>query len=73
MIDIVKVRDNFQGTEEELNNIAHTIYDCVDATNGDPDSFIDECWSMLLCDYDWLHKHQQDNVIDIIVEIIEEL
>ena len=33
MIDITKTVDNFMGTEEELKNIAQTVYELVDATS----------------------------------------
>ena len=73
MIDITKEIDNFQGTEEELNTIATTIYECVDGSNTNDETFMDECESMLLCDYDWLKQSQKHYVIDKIEEIIENL
>lgn len=74
MIDITKTIDNFVGTEEELQNIAETVYELVDTTSyPDDDMFMDKCESMLRCDYDYLTDDQFYEVYNMIEKIIEEL
>lgn len=68
--DMEIVADNFLGTEEELKSIAKNIYECVDATNKDDSTFMDECESMMTCDYPYLKEYQEDEILKIIDELI---
>lgn len=71
MIDITKTIDNFVGTEEELKNIAKTVYELVDATSyPEDDMFLDKCESMLQYDYDYLSPDQFEEVYNMIIKII---
>ena len=69
-MDITRFIDNFEGTEEELRTIAETVYELVDASNTNDDTFIDECESMINCDYDYLNMDQINIVCKMIDEII---
>ena len=69
-MDITKMVDNFEGTDIELKNIAKTVFECVDGSNEDDFSFMDECESMLLCDYDFLNDNQFEDVRRLIEELI---
>lgn len=72
MIDITKTVDNFMGTEEELKNIAQTVYELVDATSyPEDDMFLDKCESMLRYDYDYLTDDQFEEVYSMIIKIID--
>lgn len=71
-VDSELLRDNFIGTDEQLKIIAQTIYECCDGTVPD-DDFMDYCYSMLECDYDYLKPHQKDEVVKEIEKIIGEL
>lgn len=68
-VDAESFRDNFEGSEKELKTIAQTIYDCVDGSNEDPETFGDEVNSMLQYDYDYLTKDQQDKVFWMVDDI----
>ena len=71
MIDITKTIDNFTGTEEELKNIAQTVYELVDVVSyPEDDMFMEKCESMLQYDYDYLSPDQSEEVYNMIVEII---
>ena len=69
-IDSELFRDNFNGTDEELKIIAETVYELVDASNTNDDTFMDECKSMINCDYDYLNMDQINIVCKMIDEII---
>ena len=69
-IDSEMLRDNFNGTEAELKVIAETVFECVDATNEDDWAFMDECESMLSCDFEYLNNAQFHQVIEFIDRII---
>lgn len=69
-MDSEMLRDNFNGTEAELKVIAETVFECVDATNEDDWNFMDECQSMLDCDYDYLNPQQYHEVLEFIDRII---
>lgn len=69
-IDSELFRDNFNGTDEELKIIAETVYELVDASNTNDDTFMDECKSMISCDYDYLNMDQINIVCKMIDEII---
>ena len=72
MIDITKTIDNFEGTKEELQNIAETVYELVDVVSyPDDDMFMDKCESMLRCDYDYLTDDQFYEVYNMIEKIID--
>ena len=67
---IEKMIDNFMGEEEELRNIALTVFECVDGSNTNDDTFMDECDSMIGCDYGYLNPNQVNEVLDLIEELI---
>ena len=69
-VDSELLKDNFNGSEEQLKIIAKTVYECVDATNEDDFIFMDECESMIGCDYDFLNNHQVNEVVWLIDELI---
>ena len=71
-VDSELLRDNFMGTDEQLQIIAQTIYECCDGVVPD-DGFMDYCYSMLDCDYDYLKPHQRDEVVELIKKIDGEL
>lgn len=68
-VDAESFRDNFEGSEEELQIIANTIYECVDGSNEDPETFGDEVQSMIEYDYDYLTLDQQDKVFWMVDDI----
>lgn len=68
-VDSELLRDNFMGTDEQLQIIAQTIYECCDGVVPD-DGFMDYCYSMLDCDYDYLKPYQRDEIIERIKKII---
>lgn len=71
MMDITKQIDNFNGEEEELKNIAMTVYECCCGQCFD-DDFEDHCQSMLDCDYDFLTEDQYHQILHkYIEELIE--
>lgn len=67
-VDAESFRDNFQGSEDELKIIAQTVYECVDATNENDETFTDECKSMLQWDYDYLSNAQYHEVLYTYIE-----
>ena len=68
-VDSELLRDNFDGSDEHLKIIAKTIYECVDASNEDDSTFMDECISMAQCDYDYLKTYQTDEVLKLVDEL----
>ena len=68
-VDAESFRDNFEGSEEQLQVIANTIYECVDGSNEDPETFGDEVQSMIEYDYDYLTLDQQDKVFWMVDDI----
>lgn len=71
-IDSESFRDNFEGSEEQLETVAETVYELVDATSyPDDDMFMDKCESMLRCDYDYLTDDQFYEVYNMIEKIID--
>lgn len=69
-LDSELLRDNFDGSEEQLKIIAETVFECVDASNKDDWNFMDECQSMLSCDYDYLNPQQYHEVEGFIETLI---
>lgn len=69
-LDSELLRDNFEGSEEQLKVIAETVFECVDASNEDDWNFMDECESMLSCDFEYLNNTQFHQVIEFIDRII---
>ena len=58
--------------KKDLKNIAKTVFECVNGSNEDDFAFMDECESMLLCDYEYLNDDQFHKVICFIDDLIYE-
>lgn len=54
-----------------LENIAKTVFECVDAVSfEDDDEFMDKCESMIYCDYNYLNDNQVNEVFDLIEDML---